>query len=83
MDELNTKDVYVSFKDKEGNILKEGNIIVTNEFLERSNINNQVIISLEYLAEMETNNKKYYELLSENMVLKTQLDDYFSDWRLL
>lgn len=83
MDELNTKDVYVSFKDKEGNILKEGNIIVTNEFLERSNINNQVIMSLEYLAEMETNNKKYYELLSENMVLEMQLDDCCSDWRLL
>lgn len=83
MDELNTKDVHVSFKDKEGNILKEGNIIVTDEFLERSNINNQVIMSLEYLAEMETNNKKYYELLSENMVLKTRLDDCFSDWRLL
>lgn len=83
MDELNTKDVYVSFKDKEGNILKEGNIIVTNEFLERSNINNQVIMSLEYLAEMETNNKKYYELLSENMVLTMQLDDCCSDWGLL
>ena len=83
MDELNTKDVHVSFKDKEGNILKEGNMIVTNEFLERSNINDQVIMSLEYLAEMETNNKKYYELFFENMALIMQLDDISSDWRLL
>lgn len=83
MDELNTKDVHVSFKDKEGNILKEGDMIVTDEFLERSDINNQVIMSLEYLAEMETNNKKYNELLSENMALIMQLDDCCSDWRLL
>ena len=77
MDELNTKDVHVSFRDKEGNILKKGNMIVTNEFLEHSNINDQVIMSLEYLAEMETNNKKYYELYWENIALIMQLDDVF------
>lgn len=35
------------------------------------------------LVNLDTKDKKYYELLSENMVLKTQLDDCFSDWRLL
>ena len=71
MDELNTKDVYVTFKDNKGNILKEGNMIVTNEFLEHSNINAQVIMSLEYFNEYWQKDK-----ISWQKFKKDKLDGY-------
>ncbi|HBO2457079.1 TPA: hypothetical protein L4H46_006328 [Pseudomonas aeruginosa] len=56
--------VKMTISDDNGNILKEGYVAVTNEFLEQSDIENHLISSPEYAEETQYKADLFDELLS-------------------
>ena len=60
MDEL----VKMTFSDGNGNVLREGYVAVTNEFLEQINVENHSITSPEYVKELKRKAKAFDEIVN-------------------
>ncbi|BAW91110.1 hypothetical protein ACN9UU_11635 [Staphylococcus caprae] len=59
MDEL----VKMTFSDGNGNVLREGYVAVTNEFLEQINVENHSITSPEYVKELKRKARAFDEIV--------------------
>lgn len=59
MDEL----VKMTFSDGNGNVLREGYVAVTNEFLEQINVENHSITSPEYDKELKRKARAFDEIV--------------------
>ncbi|MFW3590435.1 hypothetical protein ACN9US_08010 [Staphylococcus caprae] len=57
------KIVKMTFSDGDGNVLREGYVAVTNEFLEQSNVENHSITSPEYVKELKRKAKAFDEIV--------------------
>ena len=60
MDEL----VKMTFSDGNGNVLREGYVAVTNEFLEQINVENHSITSPEYVKELKRKARAFDEIVN-------------------
>ncbi|MFW3611345.1 hypothetical protein ACN9U3_03100 [Staphylococcus caprae] len=54
--------VKMTFSDGNGNVLREGYVAVTNEFLDQSNVENHSITSPEYVKELKRKAKAFDEI---------------------
>ncbi|MFW3509795.1 hypothetical protein ACN9VK_08635 [Staphylococcus caprae] len=66
MDEL----VKMTFSDGNGNVLREGYVAVTNEFLEQINVENHSITSPEYVKELKRKARAFDEILNIHKTCK-------------
>ena len=57
------KIVKMTFSDGDGNVLREGYVAVTNEFLEQSNVENHSITSPEYVKELKRKARAFDEIV--------------------
>lgn len=57
------KIVKMTFSDGDGNVLREGYVAVTNEFLEQINVENHSITSPEYVKELKRKARAFDEIV--------------------
>ncbi|MBX5315974.1 hypothetical protein [Staphylococcus caprae] len=57
------KIVKMTFCDGDGNVLREGYVAVTNEFLEQINVENHSITSPEYVKELKRKARAFDEIV--------------------
>ncbi|MBX5322557.1 hypothetical protein HK999_03065 [Staphylococcus caprae] len=57
------KIVKMTFSDGDGNVLREGYVAVTNEFLEQSDVENHSITSPEYVKELKRKARAFDEIV--------------------
>ena len=53
----------MTFSDGNGNVLREGYVAVTNEFLEQINVENHSITSPEYVKELKRKARAFDEIV--------------------